>query len=471
MALLLTFGELELDESRFELRRNGQPVPVQPKVLELIFYLARHRERVVAKQELLAELWRGVSVTEASLTQALSLARRALGDSPEEQQMIRTVRRKGLQFVALPGRRPVSETRLARAAGSTLQETEQEDRRPAQAGDVATLFAVLQCEALEEGGASFPLADVDEVRIVRGSERRAERTPGPTRLLTLSVPGRLMSRRHARLVRTRGPWVLVDDGSRNGTRVNGERIEKRTLEPGDWFECGLALFRFALGRGAGADQGADSRAGGAGVLSSVIPVLSALERELTRIAPTELSVLLSGESGAGKTHAARALHRLSGRSGPLVPLVVGTPEQALGEAFQQARGGALLLERVERLDETRAADLLGSIERAPDVRLFSTSLLSIARLGERLPPELLSRIAGYRVELPPLRERIEDLGALASALLQARGCAATLEVDAARALVRYAWPGNVRELANALEAAATIAGGRAIGAEHLRLSA
>src|SRR5262245_66317773 len=101
MPFRLLFGDFELDESRFELRKDGAPVSVQPKVLDLIFYLARHRDRVVTKEELFDSVWRGVVVSEASLTQAVSLARRALDDTPEAQQTIRTVRSKGLQFVAM----------------------------------------------------------------------------------------------------------------------------------------------------------------------------------------------------------------------------------------------------------------------------------------------------------------------------------------------------------------------------------
>src|SRR5688572_10816140 len=78
-SLLLRWGEFELDEACFELRRRGQPVAVQPKALDVLLYLARRRERVVTKHELLHQLWRDVTVCEASLSQAVSVARRAVG--------------------------------------------------------------------------------------------------------------------------------------------------------------------------------------------------------------------------------------------------------------------------------------------------------------------------------------------------------------------------------------------------------
>jgi DNA-binding winged helix-turn-helix (wHTH) protein/tetratricopeptide (TPR) repeat protein len=94
------FGDFELSEPLFELRRRGTPVPVQPKVLDLLLHLVRDRDRVVSKAELLAALWRDVVVTEASLSKAVSAARRALGDGADEQRHIRTVRGRGFRFVA-----------------------------------------------------------------------------------------------------------------------------------------------------------------------------------------------------------------------------------------------------------------------------------------------------------------------------------------------------------------------------------
>jgi DNA-binding winged helix-turn-helix (wHTH) protein/tetratricopeptide (TPR) repeat protein len=94
------FGEFELSEARFELRRAGVGVPVQPKAMNLLLYLLRHRERVVTKEELLSTLWPGIAVTEASLSKAVGGARRALVDGAEEQRHIRTVRGRGFRFVA-----------------------------------------------------------------------------------------------------------------------------------------------------------------------------------------------------------------------------------------------------------------------------------------------------------------------------------------------------------------------------------
>src|SRR5690606_30029210 len=128
----------------------------------------------------------------------------------------------------------------SRAGPSTMMETAQdESSRASTAVRAPHLFVLIHCEAPELGGASWSLADIDEVLLVRGSTRRSERTAGPlTQALTITLPGRLLSRRHARLTRTPSGWVVVDEASRNGTFVNGERITKKTLGMGDVVECG-----------------------------------------------------------------------------------------------------------------------------------------------------------------------------------------------------------------------------------------
>ena len=94
--MLYRFGDFELDEQRFELRASGNKVPVQPKVLDVLFYLVRMRDRVVLKRELLDAVWADVIVSEASVSRVIMEARRAIGD--ELQQVIVTVRGRGFRF-------------------------------------------------------------------------------------------------------------------------------------------------------------------------------------------------------------------------------------------------------------------------------------------------------------------------------------------------------------------------------------
>ena len=99
-AKIFSFGEFELDEGLFGLRRSGAPVSLQPKPLSLLIYLVRNRVRLVSKDELLDEVWPNVVVSETALTSALRDVRRALGDKATPPQLIETVRGRGYRFVA-----------------------------------------------------------------------------------------------------------------------------------------------------------------------------------------------------------------------------------------------------------------------------------------------------------------------------------------------------------------------------------
>lgn len=98
--LRLRFGRLELDESRYALLRDGEPVGISPKPLAILFYLARHRDRVVRKDELLAAVWAGTVVTDDAVWRSIFRAREALGDTDPQTSAIETVRGIGFRFVA-----------------------------------------------------------------------------------------------------------------------------------------------------------------------------------------------------------------------------------------------------------------------------------------------------------------------------------------------------------------------------------
>lgn len=96
---MFRFGEFELDLGRYELRRDGEPVKSEPRVLEVLHYLIERRERVVPKEELLDSIWREVHVSESALTTTIRDVRRALGDSSGEPRWIRTIYGRGFRFV------------------------------------------------------------------------------------------------------------------------------------------------------------------------------------------------------------------------------------------------------------------------------------------------------------------------------------------------------------------------------------
>jgi DNA-binding winged helix-turn-helix (wHTH) protein len=97
--LLYIFEGYALDTDMRELRRGDTVIAVQPQVFDLLEYLIRHRDRVITKDDLIAAVWHGRIVSESALTTRINAARTAIGDSGEEQRLIRTLPRKGFRFV------------------------------------------------------------------------------------------------------------------------------------------------------------------------------------------------------------------------------------------------------------------------------------------------------------------------------------------------------------------------------------
>ena len=93
------FADHMLDTDRRELHRGSEAISVEPQVLDLLICLVQNRNRVVTKDDLIASVWRGRIVSEATLTSRIYAARKAVGDSGQGQRLIRTIARKGLRFV------------------------------------------------------------------------------------------------------------------------------------------------------------------------------------------------------------------------------------------------------------------------------------------------------------------------------------------------------------------------------------
>ncbi len=222
---------------------------------------------------------------------------------------------------------------------------------------------------------------------------------------------------------------------------------------------------------------------------------------LRRVAGHHHPVLLVGESGTGKELAARAIHEHGPRAGaPFVALNCGAIATELFEselfghekgaftgaerrrdgAFQEADGGTLFLDEVGELPETAQSKLLRTLETGevrrvgsaevsfPDVRIIAATNRDLA--GEvaagRFREDLYYRLAVLTVEMPPLRERMEDVPLLARRLCRALDPAAEPTPEAMRVLLKHPWPGNVRELRNVLTRA-WVLGGPRIHPEHL----
>lgn len=117
---LYLFGDFELDRARFELRRGGRPVHVEPRVLDLLTHLVVHRDRVVSKNELLDAVWGDRFVSESALTSSLKAVRRVLGDSGASQCFVSTVQRRGYRFVC-----PVVERGASPTPSLTMEDAQE----------------------------------------------------------------------------------------------------------------------------------------------------------------------------------------------------------------------------------------------------------------------------------------------------------------------------------------------------------
>lgn len=93
------FGDCVLDPDRRELSRGSEVIAIGPQVFDLLLYLVQHREHVVSKDDVLDTVWAGRIVSESTLTSHINAARKAVGDSGDEQRLIRTIARKGFRFV------------------------------------------------------------------------------------------------------------------------------------------------------------------------------------------------------------------------------------------------------------------------------------------------------------------------------------------------------------------------------------
>ncbi len=97
--MIYMFQDYSLDVERRELRRRMDLVPVEPQVLDLLQHLIRNRDHVVSKDELIAAVWHGRIISESALSSRITAVRHAVGDSGEQQRLIRTIARKGFRFV------------------------------------------------------------------------------------------------------------------------------------------------------------------------------------------------------------------------------------------------------------------------------------------------------------------------------------------------------------------------------------
>lgn len=236
------------------------------------------------------------------------------------------------------------------------------------------------------------------------------------------------------------------------------------------------------------------------------PAMRQIEAMLHRLAASDASVLITGESGVGKERVAQALHQMTGVGKPFIAVNCGALTETLLEAelfgyekgaftgaartkkgvFEQASGGTLFLDEIGDMPLAMQVRLLRALQERYIVRVGGETPIPVAIrlicathqvLQERVlsgafREDLYYRINVVELRIPPLRERSEDILPLARQFLTA--IAATnnkpppsLTPAAEHALKNYRWPGNIRELKNALERASLMSGSRTISHDQL----
>jgi transcriptional regulator of acetoin/glycerol metabolism len=351
------------------------------------------------------------------------------------------------------------------------------------------------------------LGDVDVVGIGRGADEPRRRVHARQRELTLCEDDTRVSAAHARLLRVPGRWLLEDLGSKNGTVVNGVRTTRAALSDGDVIELGRTFYVFRTGVPTPASAPADvivaGDAPGPRGLQTLSPALTRDFAALRAVAASPVAVVVHGESGTGKELVALAVHALSRPAGPFVAVNCGAipPSLAASELFgvrrgaysdakedrpglvRSADGGTLFLDEIGDLPPAVQPALLRVLQErsvtpvgqaravAVDLRVVSASHQALDGLVARgaFREDLLARLSGFTLWLPPLRARREDLGILVAALLAKQAPApdaVTFQPAAVRLLLGHSWPRNVRELEKHLGTALALAGDAPLGVRH-----
>jgi DNA-binding NtrC family response regulator len=305
---------------------------------------------------------------------------------------------------------------------------------------------------------------------------------GQSQICEIRLSDRLVSRRHLALSASPSGLRLVDLGSTNGTFVDGVRVFDALLTGGELIRLGGTAMSVEAAA-ASAEQ--LTTASNFGRLVGASVAMRRLYPVCERLAKSDVSVVIEGETGTGKEVLAEAIHEASDRrSGPFVVFDCTSVPPTLVESelfghergaftgavaarrglFEQAHGGTLLIDEIGDLELSLQPKLLRALERSEirrvggerwikvDIRVLAATRRDLDRDVEegRFRDDLFFRLAVARVELPPLRDRAGDIEVLTRHLWRQLEGKGEPPYDFLRKLERQAWHGNVRELANAV---------------------
>jgi DNA-binding NtrC family response regulator len=354
------------------------------------------------------------------------------------------------------------------AAGEDLETQRQSGAAYGLGPSLADGFDVVVLEGPDAGA-----------RVALDGEATAKILVGTGPFCSPRLTDRAASRRHASLEVTDAGLLVTDLGSTNGTFVNDARVLAAILGPRDRLRLGSTVIQ-ATPRSPALHPQTAVRAFGR-VSSSSPRMLNALAL-CERLAKTDVPIVLEGETGTGKELVAECIHEASPRAAkPFVVLDCRTTPRDQVEAhlfgevardgaarpgiFDLANGGTLLLDEPADLAPEIQTKLLRALDKGVvarvgdptpvkiDVRLLVATSQDLERLIEegRFREDLYFRLAGARIELPPLRRRREDVPLLASQIWADLGGRNFVPAELLERFEGYDWPGNVRELERAIE--------------------
>ena len=282
-----------------------------------------------------------------------------------------------------------------------------------------------------------------------------------------------VSRQHALLrFDAASRTASIEDLSRSGTFVQGQRVATGTVREGEVVRVGDSFFLLRFQAESEIEETEDSTES---ELIGDSPALQAIRRTLLLVAKSPATVLVLGESGTGKELASQLLHTESGRPGAFVAVNCGAIPEALAESqlfghvagsftgakrdslgwFQSASTGTLFLDEIGELPlalqpkllravEERAVVPVGATAPVPcDVRIVAATNRDLSDRSQ-FRADLLARLSEFVVEIPPIRERREDILPILSKML--RSSQAELHPDLVSALLLYDYPHNARDL-------------------------
>ncbi len=334
--------------------------------------------------------------------------------------------------------------------------------------------------------------------VVDGPDRGTRLALGPGTTHIGTAPGNQLrltdptvSRMHAELVLRRDGIRITDSGSKNGTYVDGTRVRDADVAPGATIRVGATSLRLEAGDDAiTVPLSPRDRLGDMLGASVEMRRLYAI---IERVAPTEATVLIEGETGSGKELVAREIHHASQRrggafvavdAGAIAPSVIeselfghvrGAFSGAVSDRrglFEEADGGTLFLDEIGELPIALQAKLLRALEthevrrvggntsKRVDVRVLAATNRSLSESVNEgtFREELYHRLAVVEIHVPTLRSRREDIPMLAQHFFERFGVSEPVPPELLSALHTRGWPGNVRELRNFVQRYVTLRG-------------